>query len=79
VYKKNSQVSSFAFIPQENQSMEFSYDEIKHRWKNLNCVDRKEQILHPDFIENKYWFECTNNAKVYYSNKKEILHIVFKN
>jgi hypothetical protein len=79
MYKKDGQTNNFSFIPQEKDLDEFSYDGIKSRWKKLNCVDSKEQIVHPDFIENKYWFECTNKAKVYYSNKKEIQYIVFEN
>ncbi len=79
MYKKDGQVNSFSFIPHDKDSNEFSYDGIKSRWKNLNCVDSKEQVVHPDFIENKYWFKCTNKAKVYYSNKKEIQYIMFEN
>lgn len=78
MYKEDSQVVSFSFIPQENDSNEFSYVGIKSRWKNLNCADSKEQIIHPDFIEIKYWFECTNKVKVYYTNKKEIQYLLLK-
>lgn len=79
MYKEDGQVDSFSFIPQEKDLHEFSYDGIKSRWKNVNCPDSKEQTIHPDNIENKYWFECTNNVKVYYSNKKEIQYLLFKN
>jgi hypothetical protein len=79
MYKGNHQVDSFSFIPQEKDLNEFSYDGIKSRWKNFNCTDSKEQVVHPDFIENKFWFECTNKIKVYYSNKKEIQYLLLKN
>jgi hypothetical protein len=78
MYKEDGQADSYSYIPQEKDLHAFSYDGIKSRWKNVSCPDRKEQIIHPDNIENKYWFECTNNLKVYYSNKKEIQYLVFK-
>lgn len=77
-YNSNQKVTNLSFSPQEHELSEFTLNKIKIHWEEFNCLDKNEQIVHPDNIETKYWLACSNNAKVFYNVRKEVLFLTLK-
>lgn len=74
-YNPNQKVSVFSFSPQEYEASMFTLEKIRSHWKDFKCMDKESHISHPDFIETKFWLECSNDAKVFYNIRKEVLFI----
>ncbi|MBY0412837.1 MAG: hypothetical protein K2Q18_01665 [Bdellovibrionales bacterium] len=74
-YNSNQKAIAFSFSPQEYESSLFTLEKIRSHWQDSKCIDKESQMIHPDSIETKFWFECSNHAKVFYNIRKEVLFI----
>ena len=74
-YNSTQKAIAFSFSPQEYESSLFTLEKIRFHWQDFKCIDKESQIVHPDFIETKFWLECSNHAKIFYNIRKQVLFI----